>query len=40
MKKAMHPTPTFANTTNPQVFKSTNSLLNSTYNGCSDVDDD
>jgi hypothetical protein len=40
MKKAMHPTPTSANTTSPQVFKSTNSLLDSTYNGCNVVDDD
>jgi hypothetical protein len=40
MKKAMRPTPTFANTTNPQVFKSTNSLLDSTYNGYSAINDD
>jgi hypothetical protein len=40
MKKAMHPTISFANVTSPQVFKPTNSLLNSTYNGCNVVDDD
>ncbi len=40
MKKAMCLTPTSANTAIPQVFKSTNSLLDSTYNGCSVVDDD
>ncbi len=40
MKKAMRPTIAFANATSPQVFKSTNSLLNSTCNGCNVVDDD
>jgi hypothetical protein len=40
MKKTMCPTPASTNTTNPQVFKSTNSLLDSTYNGCNVVDDD
>ncbi len=36
----MRPTIAFANAASPQVFKSTNSPLNSTYNGCSVVDDD
>jgi hypothetical protein len=40
MKKAMCPTIAFANAANPQVFKSTNLLLDSTYNGYSVVDDD
>jgi hypothetical protein len=40
MKKAMFPTHASTNITSPQVFKSTNSLLNSTYNGCNVVDDD
>ncbi len=40
MKKAMRPTIAFANAANPQVFKSTNLLLDSTYNGYSVVDDD
>jgi hypothetical protein len=40
MEKAMCPTLAFTNTTSPQVFKSTNSLLNSTYNGYSVSNDD
>jgi hypothetical protein len=40
MKKAMRPTLAFANIANPQVFKSTNSLLDSTYNGYSAINDD
>jgi hypothetical protein len=40
MKKAMCPTIAFTNVANPQVIKSTNSFLDSTYNGCNVVDDD
>jgi hypothetical protein len=40
VKKAMHPTLAFANTTSPQVFKFTNSLLDSTYDGYSVINKD
>jgi hypothetical protein len=40
MKKAMRLAPAFANIASPQVFKSTNSLLYSTYNGYNAFNDD
>jgi fido (protein-threonine AMPylation protein) len=40
VKKAMHPTLAFANIANPQVFRFTNSLLNSTSNGYNVINED
>jgi len=40
MTKAMHLAPAFANIASPHVFKSTNSLLDSTYSGYNAFNDD
>jgi len=40
VKKAMRPTLACANIASPQVFRSANSLLDSTYNGYSFINED